>query len=395
MLPVLRIHQISDSRSRSNGDSTLLQYSDHFRQTNVLVDCGIRKSVVAKYLQEIEIKKIDLLVASHIDLDHIGGLREVLSNFDVKWLWVMNIDPLKRFVEKSVGFDREKHHFLKCITLAHESIVTAGRRNVRCSSVYEGFRERIAPFLVEVLSPPFAFDHFLQDPRNVEKVLKSSKGKTYENFLKEKGHIREDVSTQILAEREVNEREIQEQELPNYPELSEYNEDLFSSNFNLASRGLLNNISVVVRITCLAPNCPTSIFEPLTILFPGDLEDWTYLFFKHNEYINTPILKIPHHGSDRVQFKDRNLYEFLRPHLCLIFPYPENALPSPEAIALLARSGLVSCTSCKQAGNAHSRSGCCHIDNNCMSLDSVVYEITPVGLSVKDGRGICMGTFRP
>jgi beta-lactamase superfamily II metal-dependent hydrolase len=394
MIPVLRIHQIANSGSRSNGDSTLLQYSDHFRQTNILVDCGIGKSVVMKYLQDIGIKEIDLLVASHIDLDHIGGLREVLSNFDVRWLWVMNIDPLKRFVEKSVGFDRERYHFLKCITMAHESVVTAGQKNVRCSSVYEGFRVIIPPFLVEVLSPPFAFEHFLQDPRNVEKVLGSPKGKTYEDFLKEGARIQEDVSTEILTEREVTEGEIQEQELPSYPESFEYNEEQLSNNFDLASRGLLNNTSVVARITCLAPNCPTSIFEPLAMLFPGDLEDWTYLFLKYSEYINTSILKIPHHGSNGVQFKDRTLYEFLRPHLSLVFPYPRNSLPSPRVIALLARSGLVSCTSCKQTRNAQWKSRCCHIDNNCMSLDSIVYEITPVGVSIKDGRGVCMGTFR-
>ena len=395
MLPVLRIHQISNSSFRSNGDSTLLQYSDHGRQTNVLIDCGIRKKIAAQYLQAIEIKKIDLLVVSHIDLDHIGGLREVLANIDVKWLWVMNIDPLKRFVERAVGYNREKSHFMKCFVAAHESIVTAHQRKVRCSSVYEGLREKIGPFLIEVLSPPFAFDDFLRNPSNVENILRSPKGDTYRNFLKDKNRIKEDVDIETLTDREPNIQEMSEQELSRSTDSPEYDEEQFEHNFDLASRGLLNNVSIVIRVSCLAPNCPTSVFEPLSMLFPGDLEDWSYLFFRYNEHIKTPILKIPHHGSDRVQSENRNLYEFLRPRLSLVFRYPTRMLPSYSVIALLARSGLVSCTSYKQGTNVNIGSGCCHIDNRCAIPNSVVYEFTPLGFSTKDGRGLCMGTFRP
>lgn len=153
MLPVLRIHQISESGSNSNGDSTLVQYSDHFRQTNVLIDCGIRRNVATQYLKKIGVKKIDLIIASHIDLDHIGRLRDVLSNIDVNELWVMNIDPFKRFIEHSVGFVREKSHFTQCFTQTHKSIVTAGKRNVKCASVYEGYNKKIGPFFLEILWP--------------------------------------------------------------------------------------------------------------------------------------------------------------------------------------------------------------------------------------------------
>lgn len=94
MFPRLRIHQISNN-SGPNGDSTLLQYSNHFRGTNILIDCGIHRRTVAEYLSKNEVTKIDLLIVSHIDLDHIGGLKEVLSTVDVDSLWVMNIEPLK------------------------------------------------------------------------------------------------------------------------------------------------------------------------------------------------------------------------------------------------------------------------------------------------------------
>lgn len=396
MLPVLRIHQISKSGSNSNGDSTLVQYSDHFRQTNILIDCGIRKSVVTRYLQKIGVEKINLIIASHIDLDHIGGLRDVLSNIDVDELWVMNIDPFRQFVERSVGFDREKFHLMRCLTQTHKSIVIAGKKNVKCSSVYEGYHTKIGPFFLEVLWPPVAFEAFLHDPRNIEKILRTSKGKTYKTFL-EKGHLQNDTETEILTES--NRREISSQQsawVTEYSErIPEYHEELLQENFSLASRGLLNNVSVVVRISCLAPSCPTPVFEPLTMLFPGDLEDWEYLLLKYYNYIDTALLKIPHHGSYGVDFKGQSLYKFLKPKLSLVFPYPKHKLPSQRAVNTLARNGLVSCVSCKQASKRPTSDGCCYIANGCITLDTAVYEITPHGFSVKNGQSICTGMFRP
>lgn len=395
MLPVLRIHQISESGFNSNGDCTLLQYSDHFRQTNVLIDCGIRKGVVTQYLQKIGVEKIDLIIASHIDLDHIGGLRDVLSNIDVDELWVMNIAPLKQFVERSVGFEREKLHFMRCLTQTHKSIVTAGKRNVKCSSVYEGYYENIAPFLLEVLWPPIGFELFLSDPRNVEKILKTDKGRSYRKFLEE-GHMEEDITTEIVTERRREMIPEQTAWVQEYPvPIPEYNEESLEENFRLASRGLLNNVSVVVRVSCLAPSCPNPVFHPLAMLFPGDLEDWAYLFLKYYNYIGTTVLKIPHHGSYGVQFKGQSLYKFLQPRLSLVFPYPRHKLPSQKVINTLARNGLVSCVSCKRTSGRQASDECCCTANGCMALDTAVYEITPHGFCVKNGQSICTGIFRP
>jgi len=378
-----------------NGDSTLLQYLNHFRRTNILIDCGIQRRAVVDYLKEAEVEKIDLLVVSHIDLDHIGGLKEVLSAVDVKALWVMNIEPLRRFIEGTVDFEREKLHFMECISLTHESIMAAGRRNIRCISVYEGYREKIGPFLVEVLSPPYAFEQLLNDPRNLERILTTPKGKTYEKFLKEKGHLAEDVSTEVRT-KSMHEIVLDEPDkiLAHPDSVSAYDEESLQQNFDLASRGLLNNMSTVVHITCLAGYFLTRAVEPLTMLFPGDLEDWTYLFLRYNKYINTSVLKVPHHGSDGVEFKNQSLYQFLRPHLSLVFPYPARKLPSHDVIALLARHGLVSCSSSRQIAATQSSSNCCHVNNCCIPLNSAVYDITSYGFFAKTGQSICAGTFR-
>lgn len=124
-----------------------------------------------------------MLIASHIDKDHIGGLNNVLNAVDVKELWIMNVTPFKQFVEKTIGFEMEKAHFLRCFVTAHESIQTAKGKKVRCVSVYEGNKAIVGPFFLEVLWPSYAFEDFINNPVNIEDILKTSKGRTYKKFL--------------------------------------------------------------------------------------------------------------------------------------------------------------------------------------------------------------------
>jgi len=63
------------------GSSTLLQSND----TGILIDAGEREygMVVVEYLESCGIKKLDYVIATHPHTDHIGGLIDVLKNFQV------------------------------------------------------------------------------------------------------------------------------------------------------------------------------------------------------------------------------------------------------------------------------------------------------------------------
>ncbi|MEC0282931.1 Metal-dependent hydrolase, beta-lactamase superfamily II [Terribacillus saccharophilus] len=65
------------------GDSMLIQTPSHY---NILVDGGDGESgeKVISELSARGVKKLDLLVATHPDIDHIGGLLPVLEKFKVK-----------------------------------------------------------------------------------------------------------------------------------------------------------------------------------------------------------------------------------------------------------------------------------------------------------------------
>lgn len=63
------------------GDSELIQLNNK----NILIDAGPRKSSdkVVSYLKKQNIKKLDYVIATHPHEDHIGGIPEVLKNFEV------------------------------------------------------------------------------------------------------------------------------------------------------------------------------------------------------------------------------------------------------------------------------------------------------------------------
>lgn len=65
------------------GDSTLIHTPDG---KNILIDAGKKQAgtTVVKYLKKKKIKTIDVLIATHPDSDHIGGLSRVMQSFKVK-----------------------------------------------------------------------------------------------------------------------------------------------------------------------------------------------------------------------------------------------------------------------------------------------------------------------
>ena len=59
----------------SQGDSVLVRSPSG---QNVLYDGGRRDDEVLRYLREMGVQNLDLVIASHPDADHIGGLADVV-----------------------------------------------------------------------------------------------------------------------------------------------------------------------------------------------------------------------------------------------------------------------------------------------------------------------------
>ena len=78
---IMEIHTIDVGQ----GDSILVIQKDQV----MLVDCGTRAkgSTVVEYLKELGITKIDILVGTHSHDDHMGGMAEVIRNFEIGTLY--------------------------------------------------------------------------------------------------------------------------------------------------------------------------------------------------------------------------------------------------------------------------------------------------------------------
>ncbi len=72
------------------GDSTLIQFPSG---KNMLIDGGRngQGKVVLKELEESNVNQIDILVATHPDADHIGGLAEVINGIPVKSVYAPKV----------------------------------------------------------------------------------------------------------------------------------------------------------------------------------------------------------------------------------------------------------------------------------------------------------------
>jgi competence protein ComEC len=64
------------------GDSALIQYNG----TNILIDAGEgdEGQAIVTYLKHQGVSNIDLLIATHPHSDHVGGMQDILKNFNVR-----------------------------------------------------------------------------------------------------------------------------------------------------------------------------------------------------------------------------------------------------------------------------------------------------------------------
>ncbi len=107
----VEIHQIDVGQ----GDATLIRTAE----SAVLIDagdigCG---DTVVRYLMSRHLKSLDLVIATHPHADHIGGMREVLEQFEVKRIMMPqlsgNLIPTSATYEKLISTIAEKGMFLE------------------------------------------------------------------------------------------------------------------------------------------------------------------------------------------------------------------------------------------------------------------------------------------
>ena len=82
------------------GDSILIKNNNK----TMLIDASTNEmgSRVVKYLNDLGIKKIDYLVGTHPHEDHIGGLDNVIKNFDIGTIYMPNVVATTKTFEEVI-----------------------------------------------------------------------------------------------------------------------------------------------------------------------------------------------------------------------------------------------------------------------------------------------------
>ncbi len=100
------------------GDATLIAQSGHY----ALIDAGVSGSAedLVAYLHSLEIETIDVLVMTHAHADHIGGMDEVIAEFNITTMVMPDFDLLDDY-PTSTTFER----VIEALAESDAEIVTA------------------------------------------------------------------------------------------------------------------------------------------------------------------------------------------------------------------------------------------------------------------------------
>jgi competence protein ComEC len=148
------------------GDSILIVSPEG---NTILIDGGSANTGVVNYLQRQGIQKVDVMIATHPNEDHIGGLIQVLEEMDVK-----------KVITNGQSYTTSAYeHFLDAILNSNAEYIEAKR----------GDKITVGDLVFSVLSP---MSNTGDDINNNSLVLRLIYGKTAILFMGDAGNIAEE-----------------------------------------------------------------------------------------------------------------------------------------------------------------------------------------------------------
>ncbi|ACD54138.1 MBL fold metallo-hydrolase [Clostridium botulinum] len=90
----MKVHYIDVGQ----GDSELIQVDGK----NILIDAGNNDSMAYNYLKKLGIKKLDYVMATHPHSDHIGGMTQIINEFDIGEFYAPKINHTTKTFENMV-----------------------------------------------------------------------------------------------------------------------------------------------------------------------------------------------------------------------------------------------------------------------------------------------------
>jgi hypothetical protein len=323
------------------GDCIVISFDEKFAEENrkacIVVDGGYSTSkvVLKNYLEKENIKIIDLMVATHIDNDHIAGLKSFLQSyvrekrgeknkFELRNYW----GPApKTFEPISIT------EFLSYIMDDPDS----GTKELSFISQSVAENEELCDTVKEILPEDHIFYPSVKVRDYIPKIFNS-------------------VAIDILApdkqipDDKIKGKRVQEISLGNTL-LSDSVIDLTDAKLKkkidaaaLENNRTANNQSIVFKLTPL-DNSGQRV-EECTFLFTGDAEkdSWKVMIAKWGESLSSRLLKVSHHGSSTGTKK--YVLRKVKPKYCVICVGKNtHGIPDEDVLEIIDKKNLkIFCT---------------------------------------------------
>lgn len=287
---MLEIHMVPVT----NGESTLIRLCDEGEEVAILIDGGLSSSECNTYLQSLGISKLDVVVASHFHWDHVGGLESIRNDIEISEYWTGDLRPFEDYCRRP-----SSPYVLACLATADGPLRSSNGKN---RLVWDGIQKSFAggKLTLEVIAPPYDLWKHLRRPGVAAGLLRPSQENAYRKRLL-------DYPEALEIEDEIEERSGPDGEwetaqaigVQRFPETTRITEDSIDQIEELKIAEYLasaispwNDMSIVVKATY------QSQVGSQSVLFPGDLTNWSYIYAHHAGDARCDLLKIPHHCSD-------------------------------------------------------------------------------------------------
>lgn len=375
-----------------HGDATLARWytgQDPGRVAyTVLVDGGQSPDALKKALHAHSIGKLDLLVLTHFDADHVGGLEGLWRDHEIATYWAPCLAAFER--HDWLFGDKIRSGIRRAREL--EEGLAAAKTNV----VYplEGYAS--AP--LEELGPSL---HMLSPAARLIRTLLTSDDVAwlFAQTPMPLGWLGEPPPP-APVEQSANEMALDRQLLTNaldpndlkwvrpstplpdsgrirreWAENEQADPEFFGDS-------VVNNTSLVLWIDAVTGG------RRHRVLLTGDQENWTYLLMKHPFGLHVDVMKAPHHGG-RLYIEKGESYEEIfsavRPHAVLFSANGRHRLPRAAVRESAMRWGAsVFCTSERKkefVSGPPPSDECCHDSHGCSEATrDVQLELTVAGI---------------
>lgn len=337
-----------------HGDAILIQWQNNGEPWTCLVDGGLSPAKLQERLQANGVDRLNLLVLTHLDSDHIGGLEGLPQKIKIENYWGPALPAFKRhlwlFPPRAADSIARGERLEESLKKAHVSI----------HYPLEGYQSmpRGGDGIISVLSPASRLirrlltgkdvtELFTQHPMPLGWLLappaeppEQSAAMMRLDAAFSRGVLDPERDFADLPPESAHQPAGLERMIQDWAAATNLEPEFFGDS-------VLNNTSLVLYFDIRTEN------RTHRLLLPGDQENWTYLLARNPRGLRADVLKASHHGGRVYLERDLahdELFSSVQPKVVLVSAEGRHQLPR----AVIRQSAVnwgasVACTCSRKA----------------------------------------------